>query len=262
MLRYLRLHACFLRFSFSRAMEFRFDFFFRVLMDVVFYAVNLAFFQILFLHTPGLGGWTLDQVLIFTAAFLFTDALYMTFFANNFWMLPIHINTGNLDYYLTRPVSSLYFLTFREFAANSFLNLLIAGGILVWALVRYPEPLGAINIVLFLGAVLAGNALHAMMSLIFIIPVFWMQGGMGLREIYFNLSIYMERPHQIYATWLRRILVSVLPLALIASWPTHILFEGFTWSRFLHFGGVVAGGFLFLLWFWRKGLRAYVSASS
>ena len=33
MIRYLRLYGYFLRFSFSRAMEFRFDFFFRIFMD-------------------------------------------------------------------------------------------------------------------------------------------------------------------------------------------------------------------------------------
>ena len=44
MIRYLRLYGCFLRFSFSRAMEFRLDFFFRVLMDVVWNLVNLGFF--------------------------------------------------------------------------------------------------------------------------------------------------------------------------------------------------------------------------
>ena len=43
MTRYLRLYAYFLRFSFSRALEFRVDFFFRVIMDTAFYAVNLGF---------------------------------------------------------------------------------------------------------------------------------------------------------------------------------------------------------------------------
>ena len=66
----------------------------------------------------------------------------MTVFANNMWWLPIAVNRGDLDYYLVRPVSSLFFLSLREFAANSFLNLLLATGILVWALARYPASPG------------------------------------------------------------------------------------------------------------------------
>ena len=132
MKRYLSLYLHFLRFSFSRAMEFRLNFFFRVVMDIVYYAVNLAFFSIIYQHTSLLGGWTLDQVYVFVCGFLFVDALHMTVFANNHWWLPLFINRGDLDYYLVRPVSSLWFLSLRDFAANSFLNLVIAGGLLVW----------------------------------------------------------------------------------------------------------------------------------
>ena len=64
-MRYLTLYAHFLRFSFSRAMEFRLNFFFRVVMDVVYYVVNLAFFTVIYQHTTLLGGWTLDQVYVF-----------------------------------------------------------------------------------------------------------------------------------------------------------------------------------------------------
>ena len=60
MLRYARLYAYFLRFSFSRAMEFRLDFFFRVGMDALWYAVHLSFFTVLYRHTQALGGWSYD----------------------------------------------------------------------------------------------------------------------------------------------------------------------------------------------------------
>lgn len=262
MVRYFRLYLCFLRFSFSRAMEFRFDFFFRVAMDIVFYAVHIAFFRIIYLHTGALGGWNLDQMMIFVAGFLFMDALYMTVTANNCWILPFHINGGHLDYYLARPVSSLFFLTFREFAANSFLNLMIAAGILAWALGRYPGELGGVRVSLFLAGLIIGNILHVLLVLNFIIPVFWMQSGEGLREIFFTFTHFSDRPHQIYPNWLQRVLTSILPLALIVSLPAHILFSGLTWGRFLNIAVVLAALWSFTIWFWRRGLRAYSSASS
>jgi rhomboid protease GluP len=52
MRRYLTLYLYFLRFSFSRALEFRVDFLFRVVMDVVYYAVNIAFFMATLLFYP------------------------------------------------------------------------------------------------------------------------------------------------------------------------------------------------------------------
>ena len=58
-MRYLRLYAHFMRFSFSRAMEFRLDFFFRIFMDTLWYAHHLVFFWVVYRHTSLLGGWTL-----------------------------------------------------------------------------------------------------------------------------------------------------------------------------------------------------------
>ena len=65
MRRYARLYLCFLRFSFSRAMEFRVDFFFRIFMDAFFYFINIAFFKVVFLHTSLLGGWGEEQMMVF-----------------------------------------------------------------------------------------------------------------------------------------------------------------------------------------------------
>ncbi|MCB2154654.1 ABC-2 family transporter protein [bacterium] len=262
MTRYLRLYAYFVQFSFSRAMEFRVDFTFRIFMDSIFYVVQFAFFGVLYRHIAELGGWNWDQVVVFVAGFLFTDAVNMTFFSNNLWHLPQMINQGDVDYYLVRPVSSLFFLSMRDLAANSFVNLIIASGILVWALMRYPGELSFFTIFVYLLMLLAGNILYAIIQLIFLIPTFWFHSHFGLREVFFNVQRYMERPDQIFYGFVHRLLISILPFALIISYPTHILFTGVTVTRILHIVAVLIGMFAFLVWFWNKGLRAYSSASS
>ncbi|NJN14571.1 MAG: hypothetical protein HC813_02810 [Planctomycetes bacterium] len=241
MRRYLRLYLHFLRFSFSRALEFRLDFTFRIFMDAVWYSVNLAFFGLLYRHTALLGGWDFDQVLVFAAAVFLMDAIYMTVFSNNMWWLPTFVNRGDLDYYLVRPVSSLFFLSVRDFAANSFVNLLMAGGILGWALLRYPGGLGAGSILLFLGLLLVGSFLHFVLAMLFTIPVFWMHSSGGVREIYWSVSAMGMRPHRIFTGWMLRFLTTILPLAFIVSVPVVVLFEGPSLGLLLHMGAVVAG---------------------
>ncbi|MEM9555861.1 MAG: ABC-2 family transporter protein [Acidobacteriota bacterium] len=262
MLRYLRLYLYFLRFSLSKAMEFRLDFFFRIVMDVVFYIVHLAFFTVIYRHTDLLGGWTLDQIYLFVAGTMLTDALHMTLFANNLWWLPVYINRGDLDYYLVRPVSPLFLLSLREFAANSFVNLLIAAGAVVWAVWRYPEPLGAARVVLFLVLLGFGVMVYYLLRMLFIIPVFWLHSGRGLDEIAWSLNRLSEQPHQIYHPWLRVVMLTILPIALLVSVPSHALFGGDALLRLVHVVTVTACLFGFVVWFWRVGLRAYASASS
>ncbi len=262
MLRYLRLYRSFLRFSFSRAMEFRVDFFFRVVMDLMFYITQIGFFAVIYGHTRELGGWDFDQTLVFISGFFLVDALHMTLFANNLWMFPFLVNKGDLDYYLLRPVSSLFFVSLREFAANSFLNLLIAMGISAYALWSYPGATPASQVLLYLALIANGAFLYYILQMLFLIPVFWLHSARGLSDVFASFTKYAERPERIYQGYVRRVLVSLLPLCLIASRPAQILFEGPDFWTLVHITSVTALFFLVLLLFWKLAVRSYSSASS
>jgi len=260
--RYLRLYLYFLRFSFSKAFEFRVDFWFRVVMDAIYYAVNIGFYRVLYGHTELLAGWDLQEVMVFVGAYLVVDALHMTVVANNMWWLPILVNKGDLDYYLMRPVSPLFFLTLREFAANSFVNLLMAGGVLMWAVAGLPVAPGFGTTLVFLLLVLNGTVIYALMHLLMLLPVFWMHSGRGLGAVYFLLTRITERPDGIFHGWVRRLLVTVLPFGVMASFPTRAFLDGGAGPIALHMALVTIGLFGVVLLVWRTALRAYSSASS
>ena len=262
MMRYLRLYARFVAFSLSKSMQFRMDFFFRIAMDCVYYAVNISFFEILYLHFPSIGGWDHGQTRIFIACFLMVDAIQMTLFSNNLWPLPMMINRGELDYYLLRPVSSLFFLTLRDIAFNSFINFLITVGILVWALMSYTGVVHPGAVVLMLALVVNGAFLFLAIQLILNTPVFWTHSGAGFAEIGFSLMKVMERPHRIYSRGLRIFFTYFLPYCLMASIPASLVLDGLHFSVLAKALAATAGVWTFTLTFWRLGLRSYSSASS
>jgi ABC-2 type transport system permease protein len=234
----------------------------RIIMDILYYAVAIAFFKIIFLHTSTLGGWGEAQMMVFVSGYCIVDAINMTLFSNNMWQLPMLINRGDLDYYLTRPVSSLFFLSLRDFAANSFVNLLITFGIFVWAIDRYPDPISTGKIVLFLLLIMNGSFIFYCLNMLANLPVFFTHSPQGFGSMVWSLMKFGERPDRIYRGLMRRILTTIVPFSLIASFPTKLLLEKFEWETLLHLVGVTAGLFCFLLWFWRIALRNYSSASS
>lgn len=262
MIRYFRLYRYFLQFSISKSFEFRLDFFFRVFMDAFYYLVQLSFYKVLFLNTGSLGGWTEAQVMIFVSAYIMSDAIDMTLFSNNLWMLPVAVNKGDLDYHLVRPVSSLFFLTMREFATNSFLNFLMTLAISIYCLTNYPESIGWERIVLFYLFVFLGALLSVTVRLILITPVFWSHSARGFDQVYWSLTRFIERPDSIFTGWTRKILVSVLPLSVIASFPARVIFDTLTPGFFLHMIGVCVVFFFILVSLWNYALKNYSSASS
>jgi len=243
-------------------MEFRFDFFFRIFMDMLYYGINIGFYKVIFSHTESLGGWDENQVMIFVGGFLVVDAINMTVFANNLWMIPDYINKGELDYYLLRPVSSLFILSLRDFAANSFVNLIAAFGILGYALIQYEGTITIGGLILFLIMLVAGAILRYLLRMCFLIPTFWLHSGRGFDMVFFQLNRFIERPHTIFTGMMRIMLTSVLPFGIMASFPATLFIEGFTWGVFGQFVAVMLFFSLLVNWFWKKGLRAYSSASS
>ncbi len=262
MIRYLRLYAHFLRFSFSKAMEFRFDFFFRIFMDILYYGINIGFYKVIFSHTESLGGWNEQEVMVFVGGFLVVDAINMTVFANNLWQIPDYINKGELDYYLLRPVSSLFILSLRDFAANSFVNLIAAFGILAYSLAQYDGVITFGGLLLFLIMLVAGAVLRYLLRMCFLIPAFWLHTGRGLDMVFFQLNRFIERPHTIFTGAMRIMLTSILPFGIMASYPATLLIDGFSWSIFGQFVGVMILFSVIVHWFWNRGLRSYSSASS
>lgn len=262
MWRYLRLYAYFLRFSFSRAMEFRVDFCFRIVMDICFYAVNIGFYQIVYAQTSLLGGWTQNEAMVFVGCFLLLDALSMTILANNLYLLPQLINEGDLDYYLVRPVSPLFILSLRDFAANSFVNLLMAVGLMMHFLVQYEGPVTAGGLFLLAGSLALGFLLRYLVQILTIIPVFWWQRGRGLEMMFWHLTRFIERPDRIYTGAVRVVLTTVIPFALMASVPARFFLEPFDHHLLVRVTLVLLAFLVAVALFWRAGLRAYSSASS
>lgn len=261
-MRYLRLYVHFMKFSVMQAMQFRFDFFYRIIMDAAFYLTSILFFKIIFTQTNGLVGWTEPQVMIFVSGFLLMDAIQMTIFNNGMWMIPVLVNKGELDYYLLRPISSLFFLTTREFAMNSLINMAMAISIMIWAFMRYPDPLSAIKIMSYIFLILTGCYLYFSIRVLTVLPVFWTHNGRGLEVIFWTVEKFAERPHMIYKGWIQKILLTIIPFALVCSVPAKVLFDSNSWGLMAYCLAVTIIFHFVVRMAWARGLREYSSASS
>ncbi len=262
MLRYLKLYLHFIVFSFGKATAYRFDFWCRILMDIAYYAVAIGFFKILFLKTGSLGGWTEKQTMVFVGAQLVLDALQMTTISSNLWQLPSTINKGDLDYHIVRPVSTLFFLCFNEFAVGSLVNLAIASSFFAWALSQYPEPFTIFQLLTFLFFLLTGYFIFFGLRLLISLPVFWTQAPYGFERIFYSMLPLMERPDVIFRGFLRMVILTVIPFALMVSFPARIFFDGFDIDIALHMFAVLFCLWTVVFWVWKKGINSYASASS
>lgn len=260
--RYARMYAALVRFSLSKSMEFRFDFFFRFFMDIVYYTVSIGFFKILFLHTPSLGGWREDQVMLFLAIALIVDGVYMTVIARNIWEIPALINKGELDYLLVRPAATLFLPLLKNFEVASVLNTLVGVGFFIYATVNFQGPLSVASLLLCVLLCLIGLAIYVCLRLFSVLPLFWLHSAFGFNMLFEALSNVMERPEVIFRGITHLVLVTILPFLVITSFPARALFGEIQLLDFLHAVAVLVLMVGLVAFIWNRGIRVYSSASS
>ena len=244
-------------------MEFRLDFFFRIIMDTAYYAVNIWFYLVMFEHTESIGGWNKEQALIFVGCYLVVDAINMTLFANNVWQIPSLINKGGLDYYLTKPVNTFAFISYRDFAFGSFINFLMAVGFLLWAVLSSALGWQTIPMIVLALTLLMGSLLYHVIHMLFLLPVFWSQSASNsMNSIFYVCIRCMERPDSIFTGVVRLFLMVVIPAIIMASFPARLYIDGFDWGIFGIIVAVTIGVTSGVVGLWSIGLKHYSSASS
>lgn len=260
--RFVRLYAAVVRFSVARSLEFRFDFFFRFFMDCLYYLVSIGFFKLLFMHTPALGGWRYDQVLVFLAGGMLLDGFYMAMIAPNIWDFPRVVNKGELDSFLTRPAHPLLTLLLRTFECSSLLNVFVGAGVLTYALASYTEPFGAVELLGFLFLLANGFVLVACIRLFAVLPVFWTHSQFGFHMLFHALDQVLERPEVIFRGMMHAVFLTIIPFFVVTSFPARWFFGALSiWE--LSYALLLTLCFVLLVGIvWNRGVRAYSSASS
>ena len=260
--RHARTYAALVRFSLSRTLEFRFDLFFRFIMDCIFYTLSIAFFEIIFLHTESLAGWQRHEVLLFVSGGLLLDGIFMTVIARNVWELPRLVNRGELDFQIIRPVSTLFFVMTRHFEFSSFMNVFLAIGIMIYAMNLFPEPLTIIQIGGFLFLLANGFILLVTLRMFTVLPVFWTHSDLGFHMLYMSLEQVMERPEVIFRGVTHFIFTTLVPFLIITSFPARWVFGTLSTAEIVYSLGLSLTFFTLMLFIWSRGMKVYSSASS
>jgi ABC-2 type transport system permease protein len=259
---HFRTYLALMRFSLSRSLEFRFDFFFRFFMDCFFYAVTIIFFEVLFLHTDNLAGWQRHEVMLFVSGGLLIDGIYMTAIARNIWEMPALINKGQLDFQIIRPVSSLFFVMTRNFEFASLLNIFVALGIMIYAINLFPTLPSILEFIAYAFLILNGVILISCLRLFTVLPVFWTHSDYGFHMLFMSLEQVSEKPEVIFRGISHIIFTTILPFLVITSYPARYFFGELSITEYFYAVFLTCLFALLAYLLWRKGLRAYSSASS
>lgn len=265
--RYLRLLGALARYSLARELAFRGNFVARVAVEVIWVAIQLLFFSVVFQQTQKIEGWTKYQYYFFIGCFMAIHGVIETLFIENCNSFAELIRTGDLDFYLLRPIDEQFLVTCRTVDWATVPNIFLGAALMVFSLVHLPDwqfdvgRIAAFLLVFACGVALAYSFLVLLMS-----TSVWLVRNQSLYEMWWLFTSLMRYPREIWqgplAFHLGRFFTFFVPVMVVVSVPAAAMVKVFE-PQLIAFTVAVT---VLLVWasrrFFRFSLRRYRSASS
>lgn len=261
MRKYAGLFFSFFKASLISELEYRFNIGARIVTDILWYIAQLSVFEVIFKHTNSLNGWTLAETRVFMGCLFITDALYMMLFTENLDRMGEKVRKGDLDLLLVKPVNSQWMLSFQKVSVAYLGNIAIATVWLVYALSKIPD-FQWVHIAWLTFTIPIGISIIYSIRFMTSATALFFTRADAVTYIWYQVYRLGTRPDNLYPMILRYAVLSVIPIAFLASVPAQIIL-GKTGPGWLLWGAAL-GGFLVYVSsrVWNRGLRAYSSASS
>ena len=261
--RYLVLYAALWKNSVTREMSFKGNFLLWIVVELLWFGLQLCFISVLYSQTDNIGSWTKWQVILLVGASNFIQQLYQAFFLTNCTNLSELVRTGKMDFFLLLPVNTRFLVSLRVVDLGAFVNALFAVCVMTFAALKLNLHPSVGQLAGFAALCAVGILIHYSLMFILATICFWTVRAQGIVWGYYNLFNIARMPDEAFRGAFKAVFTFALPVLLVSNVPTRVLADKISspemWLLLLAVGAAWAG---ISEWFWRISVRRYTSASS
>ena len=261
--RYLSVYAALWKNSVSREMSFKSNFLLWIVVELLWFGLQLCFISVLYLHTDQIGTWTKWQVVLLIGASHFIQQIFQAFFLVNCTNLSELVRSGKLDFLLLLPVNTRFVVSFRQVDLGSFVNASSAIAVMAYAAHQLHLVPTIMQVLAFLALCVTGIAIHYSLMFLLASISFWTVRAQGIVWGYYNLFNVARLPDEAFRGLFKAVFTFAIPMLLVSNVPARLLADKLSSPApvlLLLLMSVVC--FCVSEWGWRASMRRYTSASS
>ncbi|HTX22670.1 MAG TPA: ABC-2 family transporter protein [Candidatus Aquilonibacter sp.] len=261
--RYFAIYAVLWKNSVAREMSFKGNFILWIIVELLWFGLQLAFVSVIYSQTSSIGSWTEWQMVLLVGASNFIQQVYQAFFLVNCTNLSELVRTGKMDFILALPVNTRFIVSTRQVDLGAFVNALFAVCVMIYAAVKLSLHPTFGQFFGFTALCVVGIFIHYSLMFMLASISFWTVRAQGIVYGYYNLFNIARMPDEIFHGVFKAMFTFALPILLVSNVPTRVLADKLTspgwWLLLLSLGIVWA---VISEWFWRFSLNRYTSAST
>lgn len=261
--RYLNIYAALWKNSVVREMGFKTNFLLWIVVELLWFALQLCFITVIYQHTDHIGDWTKWQVVMLIGASHFIQQVFQAFFLSNCVQISEYIRTGKLDFMLLLPVNTRFIVSLRQVDLGGFVNAASAVAVMLYAANQMhvvPTVAQLFGFVLF---AVIGILIHYSLMLLLATTSFWTVRAQGIVWGYYSLFNIARLPDAAFTGFFKIFFTFAIPMLLVSNVPVKVLISKL--DSPLQMLLLLAMGILCFLVSelgWRFSMRHYTSASS
>lgn len=259
--RQVRAIGALLKVSLATVMQYRSNFLLQLVVGLLRNVGRVAPLALVFWHRDQVAGWELPQALLVMACFLTFNGVQGGIFEPNLGEAVESIRNGTLDLMLMKPVDGQLLVSLRKFNVDAVWDVLSGLVVGLFAASLLPAPSFA-DVLLAIGLFGAGLlAMYGLWLLAICVSFFFVKVD-NLRFLLWAVTDAGRWPIDVFTGAARFLLVALVPVALITSFPADALRGTWTLST-LGIAAAVALAFVIgSRLAWLRSIRSYTSASS
>ena len=223
--RYAGIYAILVRNALVREMTFQVNFLLWIVVELLWFGLQLAFVQVIYLHTDSIAGWSKWQVVLLIGASQFIQQIFQALFLVNCTHISELVRTGKLDFLLLLPVNSRFILSVRQLDLGAFVSAGTAIAVMVfaaWQLELHPTAAQLLGFTLL---ALAGVLIHYSLMFLLASISFWTVQAQGIVWTYYNLFNVARLPDAAFRGLFKVFFSYAVPMLLVANVPVKMLTE-------------------------------------
>lgn len=262
MKRYLKLYKALLVINFSKLAAYRGNFVNSSIVSLGWGIFSIASIVLLTNNTNQIFGWKRSELLILTGVYSIVAGMFHVLFSRNFERMAQTIFLGKLDPVLIKPVDSQFLLSFTNINYSS-VPRVVAGGLFVWYLL-YQNNISVFPVQTLYFILLAVMGLILLYSIWFTVMTITVKYPhlSNLTDLMFHVMDTAKYPLEMYRELQLYVMIFLVPLALVVSLPTKVLFQKASGGEIASLIALTVGFFVASRMLWKFALRFYTSASS
>src|SRR6266700_627168 len=262
LVRYLGIYFALWKDSVTREMIFKSNFLLWIVVELLWFGLQLTFIGVLYLHTEHIGTWTKWQVVMLIGASHFIQQIFQAFFLINCTNLSELIRTGKLDFLLLLPINTRFVVSLRQVDLGAFVNAASGATVIAYAARQMHLAPGPAQVLGFLVLSLVGILIHYSLMFVLASISFWTVRAQGIVWGYYNLFNIARMPDEAFAGLFKAFFTFAISLLLVSNVPVRLLADKLSSGPLLILLAMSVVCFAVSEWGWRASVRHYASASS